>query len=232
MFSTYQKRLETFKEWPNKFKNFVKKLAIMGQYSIDPKTFSTRCIYCKKEISQWNINDIPLQKHMENNDNKCSIFKLKYLRDRKKHCTVSKELLPEDNEYLNRKFIKTDFSEPGVFLCMRCGSDQINHQCDGKIDGIFDSTNLETAQFYIKYLNGCFIDQIELYNKVDFELNENQKEILRHLLNSNKSNICAFKTLESFIEENSEKIYQELEKKMKSIENTAIENIYNESMLI
>jgi hypothetical protein len=232
MFTSYQERLKTFADWPEAYKNIAKRLAIMGQHSISEKNLSTKCIYCNETFSGWQENELPLERHIGHNPNKCVIFKLKYLASRKRMCEYSQKIDQEAEEYLNRKFMKMDITKEGLFLCMRCGCNRLRHECNGPVQSLDDISSLESAQFYIRYLNGEFIEQIDWYLKGKLNIKIEQRSIILNLLGADKTNICAFETLESFIERNYKKIYFELEKKMKSIENTAVENMYNESMLL
>lgn len=234
---TYQDRLKSFVQWPASHRDFVKRLAIMGQYSTDSTALSSCCVFCHAHFERWELSMTPLLEHLHNNKNACPIFRLKYLGGRKALSHIKPSAKPsqmpsEVAEYLNRKFIQLNITDQDLFLCMRCGSSSLKHECDGKVQAICPGMDLKLAQFFIRYLNGDFIEQVELYIQRHVALKEEQRAMVSYLLGIDKANICAFETLEAFLQRGSEKIFQDLERKMKSIEGAAVEAMYNESMVI
>lgn len=205
----------------------------MGQYSIESAGFKTTCVYCKKVADFHDSPDSPLIHHLKNAKG-CPLFKLAYLKARKALCSGFPDQLSEkDEEYVSRKFIQLNITGEDLFFCMRCGSNDLKHMCDGSIQKITENIDLNSAQFYIKYLNGDYINQINTYiSEEGFELNKEQKELLKYLLEINKVTVPIAETLSEFLEGCSEKIFRDLEKKMKAIENDAVDGMYNESMIL
>ncbi|ELA41377.1 uncharacterized protein VICG_01618 [Vittaforma corneae ATCC 50505] len=167
---TYQDRLRSFEKWPADYETFTKRLAIMGQYSTDSTTRSSCCVFCNTRFEQWELSMTPLLEHLSCNQNACPIFRLKYLSGRKalsqiKPSAKMSQISPEIAEYLNRKFIQLNVTDQDLFLCMRCGSGNLRHECDGKVQSISKGMDLKLAQFFIRYLNGDYIEQADLYIK-------------------------------------------------------------------
>ncbi|KAM0681050.1 hypothetical protein GINT2_000833 [Glugoides intestinalis] len=232
MFS-YKERLMTFADWPAEFKTITKRLAIMGQYSVDPTIFSTCCLYCKKNYSNWDIKHTPLLEHYKKNKG-CALFKLAYYKARKELSTA----LSRDNcilaeEYLTRKFIQLNIAEKDMFFCMRCGSNDLKHMCDGTVQRFTENIEMKTSQFYIRYLNGDYIEQADMcIEKNSFYFKNDQKVLARYLLETVRVDSGVTETFGVYLDRCADKLFQELEKKMKIVEKDAIENIYNESMML
>lgn len=77
---SYEKRLATFAQWPAEFrKQQTKKLALIGQYAVEDgqETLATVCVYCKKKMDGWRMDDEPIEEHMKHNNN-CLLFNLEW----------------------------------------------------------------------------------------------------------------------------------------------------------
>jgi len=228
MFS-YKERLATFSHWPETHQQLTKHLAIMGQYSTSKDSLATACVFCKAAFPEWSLDDRPLTVHFQQNTMKCPLFKLQYVTGRKALVT---ELSDEVDKYIDRKFIQVKIAERAQFFCMRCGATSLTHECDGKVQKLTENTDLNSAQFYIKYLSGKYIEQADAYIREEVELKAEQTKLLDYLLSIEKKPICGLETFESFLERSSERIFEELEKRMKSMESNAVEQMYNESMIL
>lgn len=256
MFS-YEKRLQSFKDWPSEFRKITKKLAIAGQYSTNHETRSTKCFYCDKEHHFWNVDCNPYIEHFKKVGTECALYKLHILKARK---DMAKGIFLSESkqDLLADKFMYVNIDDNDVLACMLCGSCDKTHRCNKKrIPKITKNIDVETSCFFVKYFSGYFIDAIDSYlenkailnkeqketlnneqlttllNKEQKEilLNNEQKEMLNFLLNENDLDNCLV-TLDEFIDKCADKIYHDLERKMKSIESSAVENIYNESMIL
>lgn len=189
---TYIDRVEGFSKWPNQFKDtFVKKLAILGQYSVDHTNTSSCCIYCKQKHKGWKVTDVPLLEHFKSNP-KCTIFKLQTYKNRKEHATIgendekkiegssdnlegsmkkAKKIIEknlENNDLLEDKFIKIIVSKNcSFYACAVCGNMSKSHECplDEKkyryVQKLNPNADQSTAQFYIRFLNGDYNSFIE-----------------------------------------------------------------------
>lgn len=229
---SYEKRLQSFKDWPKEHNHFFKRLAVAGQYSLDAATWTTKCFYCNKEHSGWNPTESPYIEHMRQcGSNKCPIFKLRYSACRKE-LAKGVSLHPDKEDLLlNKKFIFQTISKYEVFFCMVCGSSDTSHYCEKPVHMVTLNTNTATAQFYVRYFNGDFVNELDMYLGNQVDLDEKQLEMAKSLMEQVKvQNV--FMTVDEFLEECTNKIYQDLDKKMKSIENDAINGIYNESMIL
>lgn len=231
---SYEKRLQSFKDWPKEYERVTKKLSVIGHHSTDTETRTTKCLYCEKEHRYWNDDDNPFIEHYKEVGTDCILYKLQFPKCRR---GLAKGIVmnEEKEELIANKYMYINIDDHDILLCMICGSTDKTHQCNNSkkkmIQKMNENIDIETAHFFIKYLSGCFIDEIDSYLSNKARLNKEQKAMLNCLLNENKPNNC-FVTLDSFIEQCSDKIYHDLEKKMKNIESSAIENIYNESMIL
>lgn len=225
---SYKERLETFKNWPTSHVELSKRLAILGQYSTSEEALSTCCAFCKTTFDGWDPTDTPLMRHLAENPKKCVIFKLQYLSGRR---TLAFNH-PEADKYSDRRFIHLNITGKSEFFCMRCGGTSLAHECDGKIQRITENMDMKTAQFYIRYLNGEYVDQADACVIEVLQMKDEQKKLLTQLLSMEKTHFCGLESLESFLNRSADRIFQELEKKMKSMENNAVETMYNESIIL
>jgi len=225
---SYEGRLQTFEKWPAEYKNgFTKRLAIMGQYSIDESKRLTCCIYCNEISSGWNLQDNPLLKHFESKNSKCMIYKLCYASQRKLFSRMLKE---NDNTILSEKFIQLNISqEKPITVCIICGSSDVNHKCKEAIQKINSQMDIEKSQFYIKYLSGHYNEAFDLYLDNSHTLSQEKKDILAYFMDKNPK-YAPFDSLETFLQASSGSFLEEVEVKLRKIENEAIAAIYEDSI--
>lgn len=120
-----------------------------------------------------------------------------------------------------------------MFFCMRCGSNDLKHMCDGTVQRFTENVELKTSQFYIRYLNGDYIEQVDMcVENSTLSFKDDQKELVKHLLETVRVDCGITETFGMYLERCADKLFQDLEKKMKIVEKDAIENIYNESMML
>lgn len=165
---SYEQRLFTFKNWPEKYKPlYIKKLAILGQHSTDSETLTTCCVYCKKKIEAWNLEDETLIEHIKHNNN-CILFELRFMRKRKELIGFD-DLIDKDelNNLSKTNFVRFDIKKNTPFLfCGMCGSMKKEHNCikKGFVKTKVDVNKYFTSScFYLKWLRGDFIEQIDKY---------------------------------------------------------------------
>lgn len=231
MFS-FKERLVTFKHWPNERSDFVQKLAIMGHFS-KPNSLHTCCYYCHTEHSTWDFNENPLMAHLASNS-ACPIFKL-FNKSARRALTIGhshyKKSNSEIENLIENNFVKLNIDDSNSFYCLKCGSNDLKHKCFYlKIQKITENMDFTNSQFYIKYLNGDFVDQINRSLENNFELSENQRETINEISQYNRGE--PFESLENFLKNCSELIYDDIEKRMKKIEKDAFDSMYNETMII
>lgn len=276
-FETYKERLETFSDWPEDLKPiFIKKLAIIGQYSTDVKELATSCVYCNENLLDWKPNDNVLLEHFKRNST-CPIFRLHFVKNRiiysisnnnenvvnyknfrkslktdefikdafgKENRDILRKDIVKKNikdtffeQYIERKFLKLKISkEITYYACMICGSPNLEHICKEKLTRITVSninTKNNALQFYLKYLNGSFIDQI------DQILDSNRNKILNTNLTADwvsyllkKLEFTTFESFDSFLSRGSEYLYAEIEEELKIKEGEAIAKISEDPIII
>lgn len=243
MFS-YEERLATFKHWPEEYRQvFVKRLAVMGQYSIDEKSLATSCFYCEKRLQNWSLQDNPLLEHLGRSSG-CTLFKLMYVSARREmslksgeyaSCrsrTAASQAISHLSEYLERRFVQLDIKKGSTQLfCMRCGSSSLRHVCEGPIQRITKSVDFENAQFYIRYLNGNMLPQIDFYVGNTVLIPSDKREVLKYLMEA-CPDFKPLDSLQSFLERASEVVFKDLEKRMKKIEEDAIAAIFDDSVVL
>lgn len=243
MFS-YEERLATFKHWPEEYRrNFVKRLAVMGQYSIDGTNLATACFYCGKRLQDWSLQDNPLLEHLSRS-NGCTLFKLMYVSARREMSLKSEEYASHKtkaaanqaishlNGYFEKRFIQLNIKKGcNLFFCMRCGSGDLRHMCEGPIQRITQNIHFDNAQFYIRYLNGSLLPQIHFYVDARVLIPNSKKEIFRYLMAACPDH-KPLDTLQSFLERGSEALFKELERKMKKIEEDAVAAIFDDSVVL
>lgn len=239
MFS-FQERMNSFKNWPSEYRTFTKKLAIMGQYSMNDYELKTCCFYCGNENCKWNKSEIPLLAHLKMNS-ECPIYKIANKTGRREISLLTKsseegekcrKLSDENEKLIESNFVQLNITKSDIFLCVKCGaSSNIKHTCKGgRIQKIAENIDFESAQFYIKYLNGEFLTEISKLIKRTVTLEKEQKVIISSFLNEFTSNL-PFQTLESFLSDCSDLVYSEIEKRMKKIEKDAFDSMYNDSIM-
>lgn len=237
MFS-YSERLKSFDCWPKEYEYFAKRLAVMGQYSIETSELKTRCLYCGVESSSWDLGKNAFMSHFTPSS-RCTIYKLSTKASRREMCrdrTVPTKAAIKLDE-LTEKFVEKGFIRLNIFgsfnfLCVKCGSTDLSHQCPNlRVQKVFESMDLSSAQFYIKYFNGEFLSEIDTMRETKFSITNEQKSLLTGLFKEcvKKS---AFQSLEDYLKECSETIYTEIEKRMKKIEKDAFDSMYTDSMML
>lgn len=243
MFS-YEERLATFRDWPEEYRQgFVKRLAVMGQYSIDEKSLATSCFYCGKRLQEWSLQDNPLLEHLGRSSG-CTLFKLMYVSARREMSLPSREYISCKSraaacqavshlgEYFEKRFVQLNIKKGhDQFFCMRCGSSSLKHVCEGPIQRITKSIDFDGAQFYIRYLNGNMLPRIDFYMGTTVLIPNDKKEILRYLMEA-CPDFKPLDPLQSFLERASETLFKELEKKMRRIEEDAISAIFDDSVVL
>lgn len=233
MFS-FKERLSSFKNWPKEYYNLAQKLAIIGQYSTEPKTLSTCCYYCQVEHSNWTLSENPFMCHL-NENSLCPIYKLTNKTSRRAlslNYKPFKKVKEEVERLVENNFVQLNIDEIDSFYCLKCGSSDLKHKCSCiKVQRITENMDIGSAQFYIKYLNGDFIPEIMKIINSSLTFTEEQKKVITELMNE----YCRgepFETFEHFLRNCSESIYLEVEKRMKKIEKDAYELMYSESIML
>lgn len=243
MFS-YEERLGTFKHWPEKYRrDFAKRLAVMGQYSIDDKGLATACLYCSKRFEGWSLQDNPLLEHLSRSSG-CTLFKLMYVSARREMSLKSGEYAPckskaaanqaisHLDEYFEKRFVQLNIKKDhNLFLCVRCGSSDLRHMCEGPVQKVSKNIDFDSAQFYIRYLNGSQLPQIHFYVDATVLIPNDKKEIFKYLMATCPDH-KPLDTLQSFLERGSEVLFKELEKKMRKIEEDAVSAIFDDSVVL
>jgi hypothetical protein len=236
MLSFYE-RVKTFKNWPAEFKDFSKKLAVMGQFSVNSQTLTSACVFCKKEHKNWNILQTPLFTHLDENED-CPLYKLTRKPFRK--LLIKNET--ENKAYLDGNYVQFDIFEKNLFFCLKCGSDDLKHTCGGRVQKITRNMDISTADFYVKYLSGEYLKEICAYLKGVLGGDKDNLIGGSNKTNALKMNVLSglvkefgkgtpFQKLGDYLKDCSELIYDSIEKRIKSIEKDAFESLNNESVL-
>lgn len=239
MFS-YLKRLESFESWRESDPVLIKKLALIGQYSIDAKQKKTVCYYCDTLHSKWAEDDVPLQVHYSENE-QCPLFRIALINGRKelsvrrkdgRSCkSMAKELDPNVTCVLERKFVQFNIDNRNLFFCAVCGNTDLSHSCEIKVQKFKEYVDIESSQFYIQYLHGFYLERIDEYLKNRVDIKEEAKSTVRYCLDVvlKCNDMIKF---ESFLEMCSERLFLEVEKKIKQIEKDEIDSMYAESIIL
>ncbi len=225
---SYEERLSTFKNWPAKFKPlYVKKLAILGLYSTDHNTLTTSCFYCHKRLEDWNVEDIPILEHMKHN-NDCILFKMHYLKSRKSLIGFDDLVDKKEMDDLSKlNFVRFDLKKNKSFIfCGVCGSENKMHVCTKKKILKFKFLgNLHSASidFYIKWLRGDFIEEIDKYINNEVFIPNKFHELVNRIL---EKGFCVSETINDVLQNNIEEIIKDFNDKMIEKEKSVFDKIF------
>lgn len=247
MFS-YEERLATFGQWPKEFRPvLVSKLALIGQYSADTASLTTVCVYCHKKLEDWKTTDVPLVEHFKHNNN-CVLFYLRYSMARKVLLYLHRSQdatgvkLPSGLQWHRRRktgirgidafqaesqmFIQLDIRRSVPFeFCAMCGSADKLHGCQFRKVAPYDPAAPSAPRaFYIRWLRGDYLEQIDSYMKHDVYIPDGKKEVVRLILEKSRG-AKPFDSLRSTISETMHQLLADFEHQIKMLENTAIESI-------
>lgn len=239
MFS-FKERLDSFKNWPKEYSSFIARLAVMGQYSpenaSDTTKLETCCFYCQHRTSNWSSNEIPLMNHFALNKD-CPLFKIQTKVGRRQVIPKTRRT-DESDRLIEWNFIQFSIAGEDRFFCARCGSVESKHRCAKKIQRIGENMTEEDiaiSDFYIQFLNGNFnhelLCHLEVLSSATAVLGEEQKGLLVNFTKEFGLTL-PFLKLKDYLEICANEIYKDLEKRMKKIEKEACDSIYNDSMII
>lgn len=145
---------------------------------------------------------------------------------------IKRESIANNNlsaDYLCNKFIRLNLSrDKSYFACLICGKTKLEHKCTYKtVQRVNNDIDFNVAQFYIKYLNGDYLDTINYIINDKNILSTNiknlvfeSKDLLAYLMS--KVNFTVFDNLETFLKNGSEVLFSEIENEIKRRENLAI----------
>lgn len=224
--NSYEERLATFSAWPDEFKPvFVKKLALMGQYSLQHEMLSTKCIFCDKKLEDWHLNDEPFAEHYLHN-NGCLLFRLGRAESRKKMmeiqvCSTQHEEVP--HAALSRGVFGQINLRKGIpfYFCLKCGASKLSHRCTRRFLRHVRTHNSSDG-FYIRLFKGEFLSAIDSYMENDVFVPEPARDILQYIFEHTDPN--AFETLDSFISRGVDHLVRSFSSETKTLKLESIED--------